>query len=414
MKPRPQPSRSNSSKTATSSFGDFKRQLIESVLGPVRDAILRSSWPVRALVLCSIVSAGLLWKTALSMDWSLVREMSVAWRHRGVLQLRASEVTKVEHAISTDLSPYLAAELRNAYSTPDKYTAWTVSQMTVALLGGKEADEKTVPALLDRMRYANCHCWKVVSSEPVQDMASLNWVAFALAKLGQKLPSTDIAIILSNQHDGWWPAFSSATDDQANASTYATAWSVLALNEQMRLGIEEPQLSEVQGMIDRGKGWLLNTKMSGKARWLDYPNAVGTLGKETIGISGLVVHVLHRLGADTRDIDAEWMRDLPVEIPKPGDWDANPVFVAMPNTTWVQDNARQLRLPWTIIATVDAYQNGALSDQGRANKWFRQLTNQIGPQVRTLMSSNLSWAAAELTIALRYLGRKQHVGADVV
>jgi len=339
--------------------------------------------------------------------------MSVAVLHRSALPLSTSEGTKVEHAIS-NLSPYLAGELRNARSAPDKYSAWTVSQMTVALLGAKEADRETVTALLDRMRYANCHCWKVVSSEPVPDSASLNWVAFAMAKLGQKLPGEDIATILNNQHDGWWPAFSSATDDEGNASTYATAWSILALNEQMRLGIEEPQLSEVQGKINRGKGWLLNKKVPGKARWLDYPNAVGTLGKETIGISGFVVHVLHRLGADTRDIDAEWMRDLPADVPKPGDFDTNPIFVAMSNTSWLQDNVRQLRLPWTIIATVDAYQNGALSDQARANKWFRQLTNQIGPQVGTLMSSNLSWAASELTIALRYLGRKQLAGADLV
>jgi hypothetical protein len=285
--------------------------------------------------------------------------------------------------------------------------------MTVALLGDKEADGKTVAALLNRMRSPDCGCWKLGHHEPFPDSASLNWVAFALAKVGQKLPSPDLAIILNNQHDGWWPAFNSATDNQANASTYATAWSVLALNEQMRLGIEEPQLSEVQARINRAKSWLLNTKISGKARWLDYPNAVGASGKETIGISGLVVHVLHRLGADTRSIDAEWMRDLPADIPRPGDFDADPLFVEVPNGS-VQDNARQLRLAWTIIATVDAYQNGALGDQARANKWFRQVTSQIGPQVGTLMSSNLSWAACELTIALRYLARKQNAGADVV
>src|SRR5258706_527651 len=94
MRIRPQTSRSNSDETATFSFGDFKRRLTESVLGPVRDAILRSSWPVRALVLCSIVSEGLLWKTAQSMDWKLVQEMSVAVLHRSALALSTSVGTQ--------------------------------------------------------------------------------------------------------------------------------------------------------------------------------------------------------------------------------------------------------------------------------------------------------------------------------
>jgi hypothetical protein len=414
MENPPEPGRSNPVKTTPSSFGDFKRQLIESVVGPVRDAILRSSWPVRAMVLGLLVSAGLLWRTAQSVDWNLLGDMSVAVRHRGALQLPTLEAAEVDQAILT-LSPYLAGELHNAYNNPDNYTAWTVSQMTVALLGHKEADKNTVTTLLDKIRLANCNCWKVVSSAPFQDTASVNWVAFALAKLGQKLPSRDIKIILDNEHNGWWPAFrSAAADVEANASTYATAWSLLALNEQLRLGIEEPQRSEVQAKIALGEAWLVRNSEAGKARWPDYPNAGPTLGKEMIGISGLVVHVLHRLGADTRQIDAEWMSDLPADIPKPSDYDANPVFVTMPINNFVQDNARQLRLPWTIIATVDAYQNGTLSDRARANKWFRQFTNQIGPQVGPMMSNMTAWAASELTIALRYLRGGQHAGTNLV
>src|SRR5260370_15353658 len=341
--------------------------------------------------------------------------MSVAVRHRDALQLPTLEAAKVDQAITTTISPYLTGELHDAYSpknyNSDYYSAWTVSKMTVALLGGQEADGKTFAELLNKMRFANCDCWKVVSNQPFQDTATVNWIAFAMAKVGQKLSSGDIATILNNQHNGWWPAFSSATDNEANASTYATAWSVLALHEQMRLGIAESQRREVQAKIDRGKGGLINKKMQGKARWTDYPN--GTPRKEMIGLSGLVVHVLHRLDANTRDIDAEWMRDLPADIPKSDDQDANPLFAVMPNGNYAQDNTRQLRLPWTIIATVDAYPNGALSDQARANKWFRRFATQIGPHVATVMS-NMPWAASELTIALRYLRRKQHADADVV
>lgn len=408
MESRSEPGHSHPDKTPPSSFGDFKRQLTESVMGPVRDAILRSSWLVRALVLTLIACAGLLVKSAQTVDWSLLKDMSVAVFHRDALHLPTWEAAKVDQAIYSTLFPYLSGELHDAYGSNSNYSAWVVSQMTVALLGGQEPDGKSFAMLLDKMRFADCRCWKVVSSARFQDTATVNWVAFALAKVGQKLSSEDIAIILNNQHNGWWPAFSSATDNEANASTYATAWSVLALHEQIRLGIAEPQRSEVQAKIDRGKAWLISKKMQGKASWLDYPN--GTPRKEMIGLSGLVVHVLHRLDASTRDIDAEWMRDLPADIPKPDDHDANPLFVAMPNANFAQDNTRQLRLPWTIIATVDAYPNGTLSNQARANKWFRHLSNQMEPQVATVMS-NMPWAASELTIALRYLRAESHADA---
>jgi hypothetical protein len=408
------PSRSDSPKNATSPSGDFKQQLIESVVGPVRAAILRSSWPVRALVLGLMVSAGLLWETAQHVDWGLVGDMGMAARHPGTLKLTTSEADEFDQAIST-LSSSLSVKLRDAYNVPSNHDVWAVSQMTIALPDAKEADGKAIAELLNKMRIPACDCWKYQASAPFQDIASVNWVAFALAKSGQKLPAKDIKLILDNQHDGWWPAFTSATNDRNNASTYATAFSLLALNEQMRLGIEEPLRQRVQDSLEAGKGWLLHQIGPKTARWYDYPNIDSGYRKQPIGLSGLVIHVLHRLGIDTiqsKDIDESWMRDLPADIPGPTEMLSNTVNVAMANNAFVQDTTRQISLPWIIIATVDAYQNGTLRDQARASNWFRRLASQIGPQLRVVMTS--SWASAELAIALRYLRRKQHAGADVV
>ena len=322
------------------SSGDFRQRLIGSVFGLVRAAILRSSWPVRALVLGLTVSAGLLLKTTQSVDWSLIGDMSRAAFHRGTFTLTTSEADKFDQAIST-LSAHLSARLHDAYNAPNNHDVWEVSQMTVALLDDKETDGKSVAALLDNMRIAACDCWKVQRSAPFQDVASVSWVAFALAKSGQKLPTKEIRLILGNQHNGWWPAFSSATDAQSNASTYATALSLLALNEQMRLGIEEPLRRDVQDSLESGKGWLLKTMVTDTPRWYDYPYVDSAYGKQPIGLSGFVIHVLHRLGADMRDIDARWMRDLPADIPKPTEMNANTINVLMPNNDYVQDTTRR-------------------------------------------------------------------------
>jgi hypothetical protein len=271
-----------------------------------------------------MVSAGLLWKTAQSLDWSRVSDMVTALRDHGTLKLATSEGDGFDQAIST-LSPYLSSKLHDAYDAPSHYDVWEVSQMTVALLDNKQTDGKAVERLLEKMRDGKCKCWKVQPSATFQDIASVSWVAFALAKTGQKLLPEDLKVILDNRHDGWWPAFSSATNAQSNASTYATALSLLALNEQMRLGIEEPLLGKVKDSLDAGRGWLLNTMVPNTARWYDYPYIDSGYRKQPIGLSGFVIHVLHRLDSSIRDIDARWVRDLPGDIPTPTARDANPL-----------------------------------------------------------------------------------------
>jgi len=135
------------------------------------------------------------------------------------------------------------------------------------------------------------------------------------------------------------------------------------------------------------------------------------------------VHVLHRLGASTPDIDREWMRNLPSELPEATAADANPYGVtllapkdAAGNQSLApskRDGVRQLALPWTVIATVDAYPNGGVLDRAKALRLIQELCESLSQVAKPVMSG-IPFAAAELEISLRYLKGDKQQNRDII
>lgn len=70
-------------------------------------------------------------------------------------------------------------------------------------------------------------------------------------------------------------------------------------------------------------------------------------------------------------------------------------------------------MPWTIIATVDAYPDGSVLERARAISFARKVSESLPDLINPVMTG-MPWAAAELAIGLRYLKGDKQNNADVI
>jgi hypothetical protein len=295
-----------------------------------------------------------------------------------------------------ELEKYLAAELEDA----TKHNAWQMAQLTVALTGQQGAVDLFRKGIQSK-KSDDCNCWKESKNFGSPHAATRNWVAMGFAKTKTPILIEDLIFILNSQHDNFWAPFSDA-EDPKYASTYATAWSVLALQELLDTGLIDPSRRErVKSAIALGKGWLVSVRKRDAASWPDYPNA-GAQSREFQGLSAFVLHVLHRLGGATQEMDSEWLDRLPMTVPNAEDVDSNGFPIFFKNGTSERDAVRHMKTPWMIMATVDAYPSGTIVQRARALHWLGKAARESSSIKESSMAGN-AWAAAELTIGFRYL-----------
>jgi hypothetical protein len=317
---------------------------------------------------------------------------------------RDAAVTEVIRDLTNQLKDFISPSNRlgkNAYSE------WTAAQMTVSLQGKDAFDAAEMSQWL-HSQAGDCHCWEDnVGTGP--HLGATGWVLLGLARMGAKPTEQEIEFVLSNQHrPGWWPTYPS-TDDPDNAATYPTAYCTWALAELLRRDLISPsQIQPAAEAVRKGRSWLLNNAVPGKpGRWKDYPN--GGYGKESIGASGLVLHVLHRTpGPPPLANDQDWMLNLPAELPEPRDEMSAGQIVRLANgAAFHNDATHHFAFPWLIIATVDAYGQGSLNQRAQAARLFHQI-----PERRRAIAEefrDMPWLSAETLIALRHLQ-----GEDVI
>jgi hypothetical protein len=133
------------------------------------------------------------------------------------------------------------------------------------------------------------------------------------------------------------------------------------------------------------------------ARWFNYPFNSGR--QPLVSISGLVLHTLHVASrVPPAELEKEWLDHLPEVMPADvGEnqyFDTPTVSEGLANDYYVQ-----VKLPWVIAATADAYWSGSLFQRARASVFLqRALTQKSVQAADTLMS----WWRAELLIGMRH------------
>ena len=312
--------------------------------------------------------------------------------------------------IIDELNNQLTEESNSANrDRPDRgFSPWTEGQMAVALQGTDVFDFAELAQWFHE-EAGDCHCWRAGIADR-ENVAATAWVLLAFARMGAQPSPEEVSFLLDNQHKaGWWQVFpavgalrSKAVEDPRNASTYATSFSIFALQELLkRKLITEGQQPRAERAIAKGRSWLLTNTVPGQpGRWKDYPN--GNDAHVSIGISGIALHALHRTpGLPPTASDADWMAQLPTDLPAAGDVFISGQSNGITLTEFARDGTHMFAFPWLIVGTIDAYPQGNLAQRAQAIRLMND-TPREGDAIR-LEARNKSWVAAEFLIALRYL-----------
>ena len=279
--------------------------------------------------------------------------------------------------------------------------AWGVAQIWTALHGLHPSLEKAGPELrefMTKVRDPGCRCWRETEDKLPHTLATA-WVLHALAQYGQPATSEEIASVLDTQRlDGWWSMFP-ATADEKNASTSATAWTVLALHELLQQRLVPAELRDLAaGSVRKGADWLARRSVAGGARWPEYtPGSSAEAQVEFLAVSGLTMFVLRTVNGSTQ-FDGPWLETLPREVPHPTNSEISKGLVLRSKTQFTLDESRHYQFPWMLLTTVDAYRNGSTAQRARALLWIEEALS------RPLTAEDIGFEhiMSEVLIALRH------------
>ena len=137
------------------------------------------------------------------------------------------------------------------------------------------------------------------------------------------------------------------------------------------------------------------------ARWKNYPN-LNHGAKESESISGLVLHALNlALGEEVRTINSNWLETLPDRIVQANDGES--YYIEVPTKSGMAvDHFVQLKMPWLVVATVDAFPDGNVSERAKALKW---LEDTLSTSSVAEADKENNWWRAEVLYALNYVAR---------
>ena len=118
-------------------------------------------------------------------------------------------------------------------------------------------------------------------------------------------------------------------------------------------------------------------------------------------ISGVVLHALHQTATGRlRQIDSEWLDSLPETLLSASDADHTYIWYKS-KEAWTNDDYVQIRLPWLLVGTVDAYENGSVLQRAKALLWIEDALAQ--PSIATADTTVENWWRAEILFGLRYV-----------
>jgi hypothetical protein len=256
---------------------------------------------------------------------------------------------------------------------------------------------------------AACNCWQEITApHSLPNVIVSGWVLFALAEFHFPATESELRFFLMEQkRDGWWSVFQ-ATDEEANASTFGTAWALIGLQAQLRNKlIPQTMEEEVSNAIRNGSSWLIRHR-SGTC-WKDYP--LNEAGKDSVSLSGLVMHALHLTAPDSiEQLKKDWLYNLPSAHICRNHFDRVPDANAREQSFFgvklrvgdsVSEAFVQLTLPWMLIATADAYSAGNHFERTRALLWMERALDQESVIHADTQVNN--WWRAEFLLALRYV-----------
>jgi hypothetical protein len=379
-------------------------QLVDTVLAPLWRRLIAASIAVKLLLLVVI---GL---TTLAIAHPEGARRIFVDGANGLQVLRAAQgavpipgnTRESMKGVVTRLSTTTTSDLINlagGYMTP-----WSTAQSAVATVAAKASfDRVSVTNFIHSREAPGCACWTELpgQAEPEQHVVFISgWVLAALADMDVAASTDALHYALAQQHkDGSWSSLEVGTDE-AYSSTYATAWLLIGLKRQSDARLVPAQdQSVVASAVTRAAAWLLSHRAHG-ARWKAYPNMTDSVESESI--SGVALHALHlAVPTETPEIDRAWLRSLPDGSTAADAMENYDVEIRSGQQRRGVDHFVQLKLPWMMIATVDAFGNGSLPDRAAALNWIDASLDDR--TVHDADKDTNNWWRSELLYSLAYL-----------
>lgn len=380
-------------------------QLADELLTPFWNALLgwlrNLSWWGRTTFLVTLLTGiAVYWWP--SLPATAGRFVTVATSEPGVLPLNSSIAARL-HETATRLSHGLQSDLEDPRSI-DPPSAWTLALVIIATNEMETIDRDTIRTYLRSISMDECNCWqeRPVKSDPPHTTASGS-VLFAMADMGIPAREAEIRFLLGGQQQkGWWSLFPSTGDEQY-ASTYATSWALLGLQRQLSAKLLAKPLSDsVSAAIAKGCAWLVSHRESGSARWKNYPLlASGTISES---ISGLALHVLREATSNSMSqLQQRWLEELPIAAPTAVDHEIPDIWIKS-TTGHHHDHFVQIKLPWMLIATADAYESGDWLQRTHALGWIERAVRH--DSLLNADTDAVNWMRAEILLSIKYLLNK--------
>jgi hypothetical protein len=375
-------------------------ELLGTLVEPVWRRILALSWFSRLailLIMVGLILAVTYREQAAASAETLTNFAKVLWAKDSQIPLSTSLISKVRET-ATRIAISLEGDVNRPGETDSP--AWPIAQATAASHRLIAIDLERLAKFFRDTAEPSCRCWKEIPdpSHP-RNIPVTAWVIFTLAEVNIPATSEEITFLVKEQHsEGWWSIFPVDTGNPEHASSYATAWAVLALHNQLsKKLISGGDALRASDAASTGASWLI-TKRGPTARWKDYPQ--DPTGKISESISGLVLYALHAASPSAvRGIDDDWLENLP-SVPSSSESESDYHWINGKDGRHL-DALVQIKLPWMLIATASAYQSGGTLQRARALGWLKSALQQ--QSVLTADTQPENWWRAELLYGLTYV-----------
>jgi serine/threonine protein kinase len=265
-----------------------------------------------------------------------------------------------------------------------KTNIWTFSNSIVALSSaGYPLEADRIDNILNKNQ-TNEGCW--MEERSGCKMIVSGWVMLAKKDLGKPFTDKQLEFVLKNQSpEGWFPAYA-FPDEPRNAATFPTSIIIWGLSEQLSHNLISPNNKEkVQTTIIKGVSWLLKTRkrQTKDFMWSACPNDNEMVQLPSSGLDGTIVFLLHNIaksGLETpelveslKEVDSMWLNNLSqmktLSLEDKVDGRCNTVTADGD----IMDRSIRFTIPWSIIATTEAFPSGTAWQKASATQWLDTL-----------------------------------------
>jgi len=302
----------------------------------------------------------------------------------------ASELKKAKDVLSQYPRAYI-----NDKSIVLPQLAWALSQLAASTTDNlaelKDEYFDRMAGLLDPA----CGCY--LNGDAPHTISNL-WAIIASDYFGRPVANRSLAAVLDGQSpQGWWSATLDAAPGQKNASTYVTAFAILALQHELDLGKSSPALEQrLQAAIDQAAAWLSLHATAADSHLADYPNASRNLSHASIDGQAIAALAIAKPDISVAPLTRQLARELD-SLPELWATTGSDVLIERVDAPFFHDGYRHVSSGWILLGAVSGFKDLAPRERVQVVKGVRRVFSRDLTDKRLF---HQEWVAAESIFAL--------------